>query len=124
MSRASAIGIVVGVAIVLLLLVAYVIGAPGGVADALPFPLFVVLLLAVNLSLVVAGIISVLTRPDLIGAQRLVWLGIIVLLNPIVALGALLYFWLGKDRTSTLFRDLGGGAAPPVTGSERPGRGS
>lgn len=65
------------------------------------------------LALVAAA--HVLLRPDLTGPQRIIWLLIVVFVNPVLPLGAGVYLLLGPERTRALFSDVrfGGGAPPP-----------
>lgn len=81
------------------------------VAGALVFPLdlVAVLLLAIvmNAALIAAAFVHVALRNDLSSHQRIVWLLLVLLVTPVVALGAIAYFALGKRRTRELFQDLG-----------------
>ena len=66
---------------------------------------------------IVLAVVSVLARPDLTGPQRLAWLAVVVFVSPVVPVGAIAYFAMGRERTRGLFRDLGGAppSAPPPT---------
>lgn len=108
-----AVGIAVGLTLlVVLLLAAFVtgIGLPG---PTLAGPLAILALFALNIVLVVAGIVHALVREDLNTPQRLIWVAIVFFVTPIVALGAIVYFALGRARTREIFRDVnpGGRAA-------------
>lgn len=83
-----------------------------GVAEG--FVLLVVLLALANFAVIIAAVVSILTRDDLTGIQRLVWVLISVFVTPVLSLGAIVYFALGRERTRTLFRDLGQPARPPT----------
>lgn len=72
----------------------------------------VLLAVLVNFGLIVAAVVHALTRDDLTSIQRLVWILIAVLVTPVVSLGAIVYFALGRERTRALFRDVG--QAPPA----------
>jgi hypothetical protein len=102
MARALAIILPSAVVAVLLMGLAYVIGFPA----MPPFFLVVVLLALANVGLIVGACVHVLVRDDLTGVQRLVWLALSIFLTPILAVGAILYFALGRERTRVLFRDV------------------
>ncbi|HVM44869.1 MAG TPA: hypothetical protein VM582_02945 [Candidatus Thermoplasmatota archaeon] len=70
-------------------------------------------LMIVNFALIIAAIVHALVRDDLTGVQRIIWIAIAFFVTPIVALGAIVYFALGKQRTHDLFRDVGVTRSPP-----------
>lgn len=113
-------GVAIGIAVAILLVFAlfvggYVFGFALGMPEAaLIFLIFMVAI--ANFGLVVAAIIHILVRDDLSGVQRLIWIAIAFFVTPIVALGAIAYFALGRARTASLFRDVerpASSAAPP-----------
>lgn len=69
-----------------------------------------------SLVLIVVAVAHALTRDDLTSEQRLVWVAVSVFATPILAVGALVYLALGRERTAGLFRDLrfGRERAPPA----------
>lgn len=100
----------IGVGLVLLVFFAFaalVTGFPflGPVEAAF---MLVPLLMLANVVLIVAAVVHALVRDDLGGIQRLVWIALAVLVTPIVALGAIVYFVLGRERTREIFGDIGG----------------
>lgn len=111
MQRRTVLFIALGACLVLLL------GFAGFAMSLGAFELMLVvpILLAVlaNLGLIIAAVIHALTRDDLTSLQRLVWVLVSVFVTPVVSLGAIVYFVLGRERTRELFRDAGQ-APPPV----------
>lgn len=78
-------------------------------------------LFALNVVLIVAAIVHALVRDDLTGMQRLIWIAIAFFITPVVAVGAIVYFALGRERTSTLFRDVTMPASRPPPPASPPG---
>ena len=116
-----AVGIAVGVSLALALAVAsFVTSIGAGVPEAGLF-LGVLALVLANLVLIVAAIVHALARDDLADVQRMVWVAIAFFVTPVVALGAIVYFALGRQRTRDLFRDLGGARPPPAPPASPPG---
>lgn len=75
---------------------------------------FMMLLMLANVALVIGAVVHVLTRDDLTGTERLIWVVLVVFVVPMVAAAAIAYFVLGRERTRELFRDVGAQpAAPP-----------
>lgn len=84
------------------------------------FMLGFVLLFLANFALIVAAIIHALRRDDLTGAQRLIWIAIAFFITPVIALGAIVYFAMGRERTRELFRDVATPTAAPAPPTSRP----
>lgn len=100
---------VVGTLVLFLAMASFVMGFAGfGVGEV--FVMLAVGLALANFLVIVAAVVHALTRDDLGTLQRLVWVLLSVFVTPVVAVGAIVYFALGRERTRTLFSDAG--AAP------------
>lgn len=73
-----------------------------------PLVLIFGIVFALNFVLMAGAIVHALVRDDLAGVQRLIWMAISFFVTPGIALGAIVYFALGRARTAALFRDVGG----------------
>lgn len=120
-STKRAVAIAVGVFLVLAFAVlSFVTGVGVGVPEA-GLIVAVFGLIAINFCLIVAAIVHALVRADLTGTQRIVWIAIVFFVTPIVALGAIVYFALGRERTSALFRDVAVTRPSPPPATPPPG---
>ena len=101
-----AVGIALGVLFIVAFLLAAFVARIGPGLPELALIGGVVLLFVANLALIVGAIVHALVRDDLTGTQRLVWIAIAFFITPVIALGAIVYFVMGRKRTSELFRDV------------------
>lgn len=119
-STKLAVAVVVAVFLVLALgILSFVTGVGLGLPEA-GFLIGILTLMAVNFGLIIAAIVHALVRTDLTGAQRIAWIAIAFFVTPVVAVGAIVYFALGRERTRELFRDLGAPSSPPAPPASPP----
>lgn len=113
-NRALVVSLVAVFVLMTFFALAFVAGFGAGVPEA-GFFLAVLGLILLNAALVIGAIVHALVRDDLTGVQRIVWVAIAFFVTPVVALGAIVYFALGRERTATLFRDVERAVRPPAS---------